>query len=144
MPRPAKVLTLHRYFIAADRMKHHFDRYIRQHRFDESVVDSKEWPIIFSLMSVWYGTLYVVVEGWRRLRLSNTDVDRYLADHDLVRSLESARNGAFHFKPKYWDESHRDFIVRGESSAQWARGLHHAFSQFFLDWYKSSREAGAS
>jgi hypothetical protein len=103
MTSPAKVFTLHRYFIVADKMRHLFDRFHLDH--PGLGVDSDDWTEASVFMNLWYGTLFVVVEGWRKLRLDDASVDACLARETMVRRLEAARNGTFHFKSKYWDDS---------------------------------------
>src|SRR5437899_5300718 len=67
-------------------------------------------------MRTWLGALYAVVEGWRRLELTDLVVDRLLAmatrrrfkpkkqperDETFVDLLRGARNAVFHFSLKH-------------------------------------------
>lgn len=137
MARPAKVFTLYRYFIVADQMRRLYYEYLQSH--PGVTVDSDEWIESYVYMSLWYGTLYVVTEGWRRLGLSDSQIERHLVDTAMVQRLESARNGAFHFKSKYWDVAQTAMPFGGAESARWVAGLHKAYSRYFLDWAETQR-----
>ena len=61
-------ITLHRYYIWANRMRTHFDDILV--RGDELADHQIE---TFLYMSYWYAGLYVVIEGWRELRFVRRD-----------------------------------------------------------------------
>ena len=48
-------------------------------------------------MSLWYGGLYVVIEGWKELGLSDPHVDDLLRSSN-VELLKRYRHGTFHFQ----------------------------------------------
>jgi hypothetical protein len=52
-------------------------------------------------MCFWYGTLFVVVEGWKESRLSDPEVDRLLSS-PKTELLRRFRNGMFHFQTDHW------------------------------------------
>ena len=60
-------------------------------------------------MSYWYGSLYVVIEGWRQLGLSDSKIDPLLLSPN-VRLLKKYRDGVFHFQRNYYDERFFNFI----------------------------------
>lgn len=120
---------MHRYFIWADRMRWHFDRVL-----ERGQADNPNWEIETRLyMSYWYGGLYVVIEGWRELELTNETVDRLLESPN-VDLLRRFRNGTFHFQRLYFDTRFMDFIVKGEGIVNWVRELREGFSKCFLNW----------
>ena len=80
-------------------------------------------------MSYWYGTLYVVIEGWRELQLTDPAVDTLL-DSPNVELLRRYRNGTFHFQSKYFDERLTEFM--GErTTVDWTHSLTEAFDSYF-------------
>jgi len=121
--------TLHRYFIWANRMRTHFDELLAA-RGARIAVDDVE---IFLYMSYWYAALYVVIEGWRELRLKDEVIDHLLesANVDLLRRY---RHGVFHFQREYYDERFLQFIREGQETVPWVRELNQAFGRYFLEW----------
>lgn len=66
-------------------------------------VDDDNWTDQFLYMSLWYACLYVLIEGWLQLKLSDPEVDALLESPN-VDLLERFRNGVFHYQRDYWDE----------------------------------------
>jgi hypothetical protein len=104
-PTP-EIITLHRYFIWADRMRVHFDEVLKKMS-SGSVPDDllkKEKGIeTFLYMSLWYVTFYVLIEGWQELGLSDPKIDVLLKSKN-VDLLRRCRNGVFHFQKEYVDD----------------------------------------
>src|SRR5438034_786877 len=90
------LFALHRYYIWANRMRTHFD---------DLLGDQTRRSEIESLlyMSYWYSALFVVIEGWRHLGLSEPTIDALLASPN-VDLLRRYRNGVFHFQKDYSDD----------------------------------------
>ena len=82
--------------------------------------------------------MYVVIEGWRKLQLSDPAVDRLL-DSPNVELLRRYRNGVFHFQKDYFDERFIGLIRDGENIVRWIRQLREELSRYFLDWYRIQR-----
>lgn len=93
----------------------------------------------------WIGSLYAVVEGWRRLRLSDPLVDRILAgktggrfkpkkqperDETFEDVLRGARHDVFHFSWKHYPAGIATFDDT-RASLHRAKSLHGAFRAFF-------------
>jgi len=126
------VHSLHRYFIWANRMRIHFYDLVpkvannpEQDRFSAEAIEADLY------MSFWYGELYVVIEGWRELGLSDPAVDSLLASPN-VDLLRRYRNGAFHFQKTYFDERFLEFIRDGKDAAAWVSDLNRALGAHFL------------
>lgn len=123
-----QIHTLHRYFIWADRMKTHFYDHLRSspggpHRDPETDIDGMMY------MSMWYAELFVVVEGWQKLNLTDPRVGRFLDGVDnaaMLKGLRRYRNAIFHFQPDYWTKKLLGLIGHGGDSATWVVGLHQA------------------
>src|SRR5258708_14276090 len=54
-----------------------------------------------NFMYYWYGSLYVVVEGFRSLHLNDQSITVLLGSPN-VNALRGCRNAAFHFQPSYF------------------------------------------
>ena len=92
-----QLFVLHRYFIWSDRMRVHFDNALR----NKEKLDHGSFQIeTFLYMSYWYGGLYVLIEGWKELKLSDQKVNS-LIESPNVDLLRRYRNGIFHFQKDY-------------------------------------------
>ena len=115
--------------------------------FDRTFVDPQFWekyqgknPVTLAyamyandygvFMFYWYGGLYVVIEGYRELGLSDSRIDALLASPN-VDFLRRCRNGVFHFQKDYVDEKLLGFMGQPDS-AKWVRELTESFGEFFL------------
>jgi len=123
---PSPLQSLHRYFIWANRMRTHFDEILSRGGYDEKI-EFESWLY----MSYWYGGLYVVIEGWRKLQLTDTVIDNLLL-HPYVDLLRLYRNGTFHFHQDYHDKKFISFMKEGGDSAAWIRDLNEQFGRYFL------------
>jgi hypothetical protein len=89
----------------------------------------------FPYMSYYYGSMFVVIEGWRRLKHQNSsyrdrDIDALLKSR-FVALLERHRHGAFHFTPDYFDKKLLEFVNELESE-RWLSQLHAAFGRWLI------------
>ena len=80
-------------------------------------------------IAFWLSALYVVVEGFRRLRLDRTKVPA-LANKSGVDTLRLFRNGCFHYQPDY--DKLVPFLSGDLGAFRWAEQLHHQFGDYFL------------
>jgi hypothetical protein len=121
-------LTLHRYFIWANRMRTHLDEVLSK---GAPVEETKTQIESLLYMSYWYGGLYVVIEGWRELKLTDPVIDTLLQSPN-VQLLRRYRNGTFHFQRKYLDERFTDLFAKGTDVVAWVRNLNSEFGRYFL------------
>jgi hypothetical protein len=131
------VHTLHKYFIWASQMRSHF-YYDAIPKITENLPKDRFAPEFITAetyMSFWYAELYVVVEGWRELRLSDPTVDELLKSPN-VDLLKRYRHGVFHFQKNYFDDRFMAFINKGKDSVSWVSDLHDAISSYFLVRFK--------
>ena len=138
---PASV-ALHRYWMYANRMRTYFERVIEKNpprsckndeeRISEAFLFMSGEPGTF--MSHWYGALYVVIEGWKQLKLNDPTIDRLLQSPN-VRLLKKYRDGTFHYQRKYFDDRFANFM-RSRDSVPWVHDLTSAFGSYFLRMYK--------
>lgn len=142
-------MALHRYWMHANRMRQHFEAALKRdppkvrpltgkpskediyHVMVEAVRYAADDRGMF--MSYWYGSLYVVVEGWKQLSVHDVEIDRLLQSTN-VRALKLCRNGIFHFQRNYFDNRFVEFMKSSDSVA-WVRKLHSEFGRFFLEEY---------
>ena len=134
MSTSQEFMTLHRYFIWADRMKVHFDETLKDKK-PESAVDFFTLPY----MSYWYGGMYVLIEGWRELNFHDPEVDELLKS-SFVDHLRLYRNGVFHFRNAYFDEKRFLPFIESKESATWIRELREAFGRFFLESLRADKK----
>jgi len=129
--------TLHKYFIWANRMRTHFDEALSfsvNNKIDTKAKNKKFEIEADMYMSLWYGLLYVVIEGWRELKLHDEKIDLLISDKN-TELLRKYRNGAFHFN-KIDNNTRFQKFFEEQSTVQWTRGLNKEFSRWFLDYYK--------
>lgn len=133
------LVTLHRYWIWANRLRDLLDRVLAQ----RGMPTEESFPVWFAddpglLMSHWYAALYVVVEGYQELGLHDAGIDQLLAS-SYVDLLRRYRNGVCHFQRGYFDSRFIDFMGPPGTPA-WVRKLNAEFGRFFLE---QLRNAGA-
>lgn len=130
--------SLHRYFIAANKMRILFDEIPSRgealNRFPDAdpITQVMMWHVddcgIF--MFYWYSGLYVVVEGFRELRLKDDKIEALLQSPN-TEALRLMRNATFHFQKNFFSPKMMHFMKSADSVA-WVRSLTEAFSEFFL------------
>jgi hypothetical protein len=131
-----EVFALHRYYIWANKMRIDFDTLL-EHQV-KGTIDKEEFEIeSFLYMSYWYSALYVVVEGWLDLKLSDTVINGLLQSPN-VDLLKRYRNGVFHFQKEYYDNRFIEFMSEGKDSVKWVRNLNQEFGRWFLESFKRS------
>jgi len=81
-------------------------------------------------MSHWYGSLYVVIEGWRELKLNDPRINQLLLSPN-VKLLKEFRNGTFHFRRNYFDDKLFAF-QKSPDAVPWVRSLTDEFGDYFL------------
>lgn len=130
-----EIFNLYKYFIWADRMKKACDDLLD--RSFQEIIPRAELEIEYNLyLSYWFSSLYVVIEGWKQMGLSDKKIDALL-DPQNVNLLRRYRNGVFHFQKDYFDERFLGFLRNGVSRIEWVRNLHHEFESYFIKWYEN-------
>ena len=130
---PPALISLHRYYIWANKIRTHFDELL-----SEQEPRRAGWDIEANLyMSYWYAGLFVVIEGWRKLQLRDSAIDPLLTSQN-VDLLKRYRNGVFHFQSDYHDERFLGFIRDGQDAVAWVRALNQEFGRYFLERLRSN------
>jgi hypothetical protein len=132
-PISISILSLHTHWITADAVKERI-------RFDvKSAEDQipKELEALGQQMSkiqtlvVFYALFYVVIEGYRELKLEDESIKVLLGKNDYEDRLRRFRNAVFHFQKHPFDRRLIEFLD-AEDSENWIRELYVAFKRFFL------------
>lgn len=129
--------ALGRYCLWADKLQHDFFRHIMD-RTEPDDFHFEEHGHIY--MSYWYGALYVVVEGWRELKLTDLVIDGLLCSTN-VELLRRYRNGVFHFQRNFYDQRFWDLMLAGRESVEWVSQLHREFRRYFVAFFAARKKA---
>ncbi len=130
--------ALYRYFIAANKMRIHFDRALANPKTHQMEPDDNPVAAFMVMhaddygvfMFYWYSGLYVVIEGFNELKLRDAKIESLLQSPN-VDALRLMRNATFHFQKEFLSPKMLHFM--GSSDAvPWVRSLTEAFSEFFL------------
>jgi hypothetical protein len=138
------MLSLHRYFLAANQQRTHFEELLTKHaeaHGEAPAYAGEGWNESWLAMSYWYGGLYVLIEGWQELGLKDPQLDALLASPN-VGLLKRYRNGTFHYQRRYWDDRFVGLIRDGQDVVTWVRELNSQFGRFFLEWFAAERVNG--
>jgi hypothetical protein len=81
---------------------------------------------------MWYGCLYVVVEGWRAERINWPQVTEILRDTTKLDRLRECRHAVLHYSATYLDPR-VEALMQEEGFVAWVHQLYDAVSAFFLD-----------
>ncbi|OFW11266.1 MAG: hypothetical protein A3G20_08395 [Acidobacteria bacterium RIFCSPLOWO2_12_FULL_59_11] len=91
-----------------------------------------DWWRFVALLSQWYGSLWVVIEGWKKARLADAVIDGLLDESlDYCELLRRYRNGVYHYQPRIIEPRLLDFLNESERTVPWVDTLHHEFLRFF-------------
>lgn len=131
------LLCLHRYFVAAARMQHHFESNLVP--FEEPDADTVQDPHREALelfagprgnfMYYWYGSLYVVVEGFQASKLHDPRLTTLLRSSHIER-LRDCWMVAFHFQPDHFSRELLE-ATKEPDFVRWVRELMTAFRAHF-------------
>jgi hypothetical protein len=106
-------------------MRTHLDEVL-----SKGVPEGKTEIECFLYMSYWYGGLYVVIEGWRVLKLTDPAIDALLQSPN-VKLLREYRNGTFHFQRSYLSDKFTGLFAKGIDVAAWVRALNLELGRYF-------------
>ena len=75
--------------------------------------------------------LYVVIEGWREAKLSDSTIDQLLKSSN-VKLLKRFRNAVFHFQGDKWISAKRSDFMGSPDAIIWADTLMKELQKYFL------------
>lgn len=137
MANKKAIHTLHRYYIWSDRMRAHFDHVLQLNVSRKIKNDIYEFESLL-YMSYWYAGLFVVIEGWWALKLSDQNIDNLLRSRNVA-LLKRYRNGIYHFQKNYYHSKFMDLIAKGQNVAAWVRSLNSEFGRWFLTQFLNTK-----
>src|SRR3990172_13444272 len=129
-------VSLYRYVFWADTLRAQFEAIHARDRpelerrlqtnqitFEPKLLESEMY------ICLWFGVLYVVIEGWPKLRLNEPRITKLLRNRfkDLLRNF---RHATFH--PDDYDDARiQALVATGQESIDWARQVTLEFKSFF-------------
>lgn len=130
-----QIVTLYRYFTIAAHMRSLFRRAVTVETL-KSLTDVNRlvlflWsvPGIYLLYS--YSGIYLVIEGWNDLKLTDSRIDALLAS-PLVDKLRRFRNATFHYLRDPVSLKHLEFFgAAEEKTEEWLDELYRELERFF-------------
>ena len=126
------LITLHRYYIWANKLRADFQNILK----NKNKISKAGYEIeSLMYMSLWYGMLYVVIEGWQNLKLKDEVIDSLLKSK-YTNLLKRYMNGVFHFQKKYKDERFDD-LDKEKDAVEWIVDLNKELGRFFLEKLKN-------
>lgn len=130
-----KLVALHKHWITADAIQYHMRRSIGRGpeidvRLSPDIAEFAQAHSAFLMLSVWYGLLYVVIEGYQNLGLSDAPLDTLLSDLDRVSALRRFRNATFHYQEDPISKKIIEFLDAPESEI-WINNVNRALKNYF-------------
>ena len=127
--------SLHKYYLRAEIMRGEF--HTAREQFNQKYgknwkgnSNTTEYFRAQMCIDYWIAGIFVVVEGYEKLCLSDPEVAKLLAS-PFQSKLRSYRAGTYHFREKYFDYDIRSFLGSREASA-WVESLDMALGCFLL------------
>jgi hypothetical protein len=94
--------------------------------------ESWKW---WAFMSQWYASLWVVVEGWKTLKIEDREIDYLISEHpQYCLLLKKFRHSVYHCSPTLLDERSLEFVRQGQVAVYWAAALHEEFKRYYWEW----------
>lgn len=130
-----RLLAWARYFYWSDIHRRHLDAWMEE---DNDVKDHRHsWEFV-ALMSAWYSNLWVVVEGWTEVPLSDPSIDELLETGSRYKDLlRRYRNGVYHYQPRFNERRLFDFVDEGKDAIYWTDALQLEFCRFYWELVES-------
>ncbi len=128
------IVSLYRYFAWADYMRNHYQEVReRDDRLEAAGVHDRlpydEVMRAEMYMCFWFASLYSVIEGWRKLRLQDSEISALLRS-PLTETLREFRNAVYH--PEAFDDKRLERLVAtGNDGSDWIIQVTVAFRRLF-------------
>ncbi|MCA9969963.1 MAG: hypothetical protein KC425_07100 [Anaerolineales bacterium] len=90
--------------------------------FDVNLLESEMYHCL------WFGVLYIVIEGWPRLAVKDQKITKLLRS-PYKRLLRDFRNATFH-PENYDDKRIKALMANGQASIDWAKEVTKEFNAF--------------
>lgn len=131
-----KVATLYRYYLYAVVMRDHLKKENLEEFIKQLKDDASSIILIFSspvgvYMTYFYSAIYLVIEGWKELKLLDPTVDK-LIDSPNTDKLRLFRNATFHYQKEPISPKLLQFLgTPEEATEKWIGELYNAFGAYF-------------
>jgi len=131
-----KIGTLYRYYLYAVVMRDNLKKenigdFIKKLADDASSVLLILSSPIGVYMTYFYSALYLVIEGWKELKLSDEKIDNLIASPH-TNKLRLFRNATFHYQKEPLSPKLLQFLgTEEEATEKWIGELHTEFGRFF-------------
>jgi len=130
----SKLVSLHKHWITADAVQYHLRQSIKTTGTGQvtptmGLDEIATHLSMFSVLSVWYSLLYVVVEGYMELECHDLTLDQLLAQKIYVDALRRFRNATFHFQEEPVPQKVMEFLDAVKSE-NWINKLNRALKSF--------------
>lgn len=127
-----RLMALHKYFLNASFLRDVFRKRIAAGPSPDKL-DFVAANDNITAMSLWYATVYVVIEGWYEAKLADPQVDELLADEERVYKLKRFRHQVFHYQKEYDNPRLLEFLgtddADAEAATKWIEKAHVALGQ---------------
>jgi hypothetical protein len=99
---------------------------------ESEFVKEVQLNLYFNRLVISHALLYVVIEGYKDLKLSDHNIDNLLSEIVYVDKLRLLRNALFHYQDDIRPTKLMEFIDL-EGSAEWIKKLDKCFEKFFIE-----------
>lgn len=127
-----ELAALYKHWCIADSVKQFITAEVAipaKHELPDAFVQLGQLHSSFMRLSVWYSLLYVVVEGYKELKLSDPKVDEYLQKLEYIEALRRFRNAMFHYQADPFSGKLMEFLQL-QDATDWVRGLNKALEDY--------------
>src|SRR5690606_913700 len=147
-----KLISLHKYWIHSNICYEGFKNYISTN-VDTILENIKELDFLkYHLLnldhhgfyrSYWYSSLYVVIEGYKELKINNPEIDELLTEAEFVDKLRLFRNSIFHYQKDIYNTKFLG-VDDSDEFVEWIYKLHNLFGKKIIEeMYRSLPEDAA-
>lgn len=83
-------------------------------------------------MQIWYGLLYVVIEGWEQSGLVDAEIETLLKNTSNVAKLKRFRHAVFHYQKQFLPVKQQGLFAE-RSMVEWITTLSDAFKRKLIE-----------
>jgi hypothetical protein len=136
------VPSLFRYYMCMSLARHEFYKYMNEDIKKTASDDHAQtgMGLLYTksglFMQVWYGMLFVVVEGWEQSGLSDPEIEQLLANAEYVTKLRNFRNAVFHYQKQFLPVK-QEGLFADRAIVEWIIQLSDAFERKLLQAMKA-------
>lgn len=126
-----KLVSWSRYLYWSDILRKQFYEFMEK---SCDIEGDDKW-YFYGIMSQWYASVWVVIEGWRELKLKDDTIDCLLEEYsDYCTLLRQYRNCIFHYQEKMTDKRLIALFEKGKESVLWLHVLWQEFQRFLWEY----------